>query len=86
MWAELPTYVWANLPMVVRDGSFIEKKGRGAGAARGGRKASTATAPTPPTKTCVPHTETGKIGAVSKTTWCFGPEDLVKTKFINIYC
>ena len=27
-----------------------------------------------------------KICAVSKTAWPFGPEDLVKTKFIIIYC
>ncbi len=27
-----------------------------------------------------------KIGPVSETTWCFGPEDFVKTKFIIIYC
>jgi hypothetical protein len=30
--------------------------------------------------------ETAKIGAVSTTTWQFGPEELVKTKFIIIYC
>jgi hypothetical protein len=30
--------------------------------------------------------EPEKIGAVSATTWCFGPEDLVKTTFIIIYC
>jgi hypothetical protein len=32
----------------------------------------------------VTHTETRKIGTVSKTEWHFGPEDLVKTKFIVI--
>jgi hypothetical protein len=30
------------------------------------------------------HIETGKNGAVSATAWSFGPEDLVKTKFIII--
>jgi hypothetical protein len=27
-----------------------------------------------------------KIGAVRESAWRFGPEDLVKTKFIIIYC
>jgi hypothetical protein len=27
-----------------------------------------------------------KISSVSATAWGFGPEDLVKTKFIIIYC
>jgi hypothetical protein len=27
-----------------------------------------------------------KIGAIGETAWLFGPEDLVKTKFIMIYC
>jgi hypothetical protein len=43
-------------------------------------------APLPPTKICVIHTETSKIGTVSETAWHFGPEDLVKTKFIIIDC
>jgi hypothetical protein len=60
--------------------------GVGADAARGGGKADIATAPPPTTNFCVTHTETGKIGAVSKTAWRFGPEDLVETKFIIIYC
>jgi hypothetical protein len=42
--------------MAVRDGSFIEKKGRGAGAARGVRKAAIATAPTPPQRPVL-HTQ-----------------------------
>jgi hypothetical protein len=27
-----------------------------------------------------------KIGTVGETAWLFGPEDLVKTKFIIIFC
>jgi hypothetical protein len=53
----------------------------GGGCSQGWGKASIATAPT---KICMTHTETSKIGTVSKTAWRFGPEDLVKTKFIII--
>jgi hypothetical protein len=84
MWAELPPNLWANLPTAVRDGLFKEKLGRGVGAPGGGGKLLELL-PFPP-NICVTHTETGKIGAVSKTAWLFGPEDLVKTKFIIIYC
>ncbi len=76
MWAEWPTNLWANQPTAVRDGLFTEKLEWGAGAAGGGGKAAMATVP-PPTKICVTHTGTGKIGSVSKNAWLFGPEDLV---------
>jgi hypothetical protein len=65
-------------------GSANINQGGGVGGAGGGGKATIANAP--PTKICVIHKETGKIGAVSKTAWLFGPEDLVKTKFVKIYC
>ncbi len=82
MWAEWPTNLWANQPTAVRDGLFKEKLKGGAGAAGGGGKAAIATVP--------PHQdhtqEPAKIGSVSETTWLFGPEDLVRTKFVIIYC
>jgi hypothetical protein len=59
----------------MRDGYCKEKSGWG--------KAAIATVPPPPTKICVKHTETG---ALSKTAWRFGPEELVKTKFSIIDC
>jgi hypothetical protein len=49
-----------------------------------GGKAAIATAP--PIKICVTPTKTGENRRVSKTAWLFRPEDLVKTKFIIIYC
>jgi hypothetical protein len=30
--------------------------------------------------------EKGKIGAVHATEWCFGPEDLVITKLLKLFC
>jgi hypothetical protein len=80
MWAELPTNLWANLSTAVRDGLFKDKLGRGAGVAGGGGKAAIAT-----NKICVTQ-KPAKIGPVIKTAWLFGPEGLVKTKFIIIYC
>jgi hypothetical protein len=53
--------------------------------ARGRAKAAIATAP-PPHKDLCDTQKPAKIGAVSATTWHFGPEDLVKTKFIIICC
>jgi hypothetical protein len=85
MWAELPTNLWANLPTAVRDGLFKEKYGRGAGAAGGWGESWYATAPLRHKGLCDAQ-EPAKIRAVSVTTWRFGPEDLVKTKFITIYC
>ncbi len=59
--------------------------GWGADAAGGGGKAAIATASPPPRS--VSHTQKpANIGTVSKTAWRFGPEDLIKTKFIIIYC
>jgi hypothetical protein len=84
MWAELPTNLWANLPTAVRDGLFKEKLGWGADEAGGGGKAAIATAP--PHQDLCDTQKLAKIGAVSKTAWLFGPDDLVKTKFIIIYC
>jgi hypothetical protein len=69
----------------VRDGFFKDKLEWGVGAAGGGGKAAIAPAPTP-TKICVYTLKPSKIGSVSETAWLFGPEDLVKTKFIIIYC
>jgi hypothetical protein len=40
--------------------------------------------PPPPQRSVSPGK--AKIGAVSATTLRFGPEELVKTKFIIIYC
>jgi hypothetical protein len=58
--------------------------GGGAGVAGGGGKAATITAPPP---RYVKYTQKpAKIGAVSKTAWHFGPEVLLKTKFIIKYC
>jgi hypothetical protein len=50
----------------------------------GGGKAAKDTAPPPQQDLCDTQIP-AQIGAESKTTWCFGPEDLVKTKFIAIY-
>ncbi len=57
----------------------------GAGAARGGGKAAIATVP-PHQDLCDTHRNRRKTGSVRETTWLFGPEDLVKTKFVIIYC
>ncbi len=35
---------------------------------------------------CPPTQKPTKIGPISKNAWHFGLEDLVKTKFIIIYC
>jgi hypothetical protein len=50
----------------------------------GGGKAAIATAP--PHQDLCDTQKPAKIGVVSKTAWLFGPEDLVKTKCIIIYC
>ncbi len=70
-----------------RERSVIQTEKRdGAGAAGGGGKAAIATAPPPPERSVLHTQKPAKIGGVSKTTWRFGPEDLVKTKFIIIHC
>jgi hypothetical protein len=67
-------------------GSANRNQGGGAGAAGGGGKAAIATAPPPPPRSVLHTQKPAKIGPVSKTAWCFGPEDLVKTKFIIKNC
>ncbi len=39
----------------------------------------------PPTETCAHTQKPAKIGAVNATAWRFGPEDLVKTFFYNVF-
>jgi hypothetical protein len=84
LWAGLPTNLWADLPMAVRDGFCEETSGWGLGEEREWGEVAIATHPPPPTEICVAHTETSKISMVNANAWCFGPEDLVKTKIVII--
>ncbi len=61
-------------------------KNQGGGAVEAGGWGESCYSYCPPTKICVTHKETGKIGSVRETAWRFGPEVLIKTEFVIIYC
>ena len=61
-------------------GSANRNQGGGRVRRGGGGKAAIATAP--PHQDLCDTQKPAKIGNVSETAWLFGPEDLVKTKFV----
>ncbi len=84
LWAKLPTNLWANLLTAMRDGLFKEKLGRGR-VQPGWGESCYSYCPPPQPRSVWQTQKPAKISTVKKTAWRFGPEDLVKTKFIIIY-